>query len=123
MDTRVKIVQRTALPSPDTRIGLAKGWFDVLTAEHCALLSAAKPSDGSLVVLVYRETPQRPAPLCAYDRAQMVAALGSVDWVCLCEAGESAVIAEALGAESVTDIDAVQKRDVVRDVLQGQAQA
>lgn len=94
------------------------GWFDVLTAEHCELLRSAKPRDGSLVVLVYQETELRPAPLCVHDRAQLVAALESVDWVCVCAASEAKSIADDCAADCVIDIDSAQKRDVVRDVLE-----
>lgn len=117
-DTRSKIIGPASLPPPQDNIRVAKGWFDVLTSEHCELLRAAKPRDGALVVLVYRETDLRPAPLGGYDRAQMVAALEPVDWVCLCEASEAEAIAQALEADSVVDVDSAQRRNVVSDVLE-----
>ncbi len=118
MDTRTKIVERAALLPSQPRPCLAKGWFDVLTAEHCSLLAEAKARNRPLVVLVYRETARRPAPLRGYDRAQMVAALAAVDRVCLCEEPQADSIAEDMAAVSVLDVDAVQQRDVVRDVLE-----
>ena len=118
LDTRTKIVGPTSLPHSNGNTQIAKGWFDVLTAEQCELLKSAKPREGVLVVLVYRETDLRPAPLSADDRAQMVAALESVDWVCICGLSEAEAIAEACAADSVIDIDVAQKRNVVRDVLE-----
>lgn len=70
------------------------------------------------MVLVHQETELRPAPLCAHDRAQMVAALEPVDWVCVCAASEAESIAEACAPDSIIDVDSAQKRDVVRDVLE-----
>ncbi len=116
MDTRRKIVQRQSLPARQSNLRLAKGWFDVLTAEHCELLTELKDPNGPLVVLIYSETELRPSPLRAFDRAQMVAALRSVDWVCVCEAPESEEIARSIQPETVLDIEVVQQRDVVRDV-------
>ncbi len=118
MDTRRKILDRRSLPSRHSSLRIAKGWFDVLTAEQCDHLSELKRSGGTLGVLVYGDDTARPAPLCAFDRAQMVAAVGSVDWVCICEALESDGIARSLQAKTVLDIESVQQRDVVRDVLE-----
>ncbi len=122
MDTRQKILHRQSLPERKSNIRLAKGWFDVLTAEQCERLAQLKSPGGTLGVLVYADTDVRPAPLCANDRAQMVAALRSVDWVCVCEEPESGEIARTLQVETVLDIDAVQQRDVVRDVLESHQQ-
>ncbi len=120
LDTRKKIVEQTALPRNGACISIAKGWFDVLTAEHCDLLARARPADGSLLVLVHRETPERPAPLVAYDRAQMLAALGCVDLVCICDASNADSIAADLGTDSALDVDAIQASDVVRHVIERQ---
>lgn len=117
-DTRTKIVEPASLPALCASMRIAKGWFDVLTAETCALLQSAKPADGTLVVLVYKDSDSRPAPLQGCDRAQMIAALESVDWVCLCHASEADAITSVFSADSVIDVDAVQARDVIRDVLE-----
>ena len=89
VDTRTKIVEAGTLASCGGPVQAAKGWFDVLTAEHCELLQQARPAERKLLVLVYRETEDRPAPLPAYDRAQMVAALACVDFVCIAGASEA----------------------------------
>jgi bifunctional ADP-heptose synthase (sugar kinase/adenylyltransferase) len=122
LDTRTKIVSKqAALPAISGSVHLAKGWFDVLTAQHGRLLGGAKTADGTLVVLVYRDSAGRPVPLGAYDRAQMVAALECVDLVCICDASRAESIAAALKPETELDVDALQTRDVVRDVLERHA--
>ncbi|MDE0107000.1 MAG: hypothetical protein OXN96_04300 [Bryobacterales bacterium] len=117
VDTRTKIVAPDTLASSGAQIHAAKGWFDVLTSEHCELLEQARPANRKLLVLVYRETEDRPAPLPAYDRAQMVAALTCVDLVCITDAFEADAIIASVGAEPALDMDASQSRDVVRHVI------
>ena len=120
LDTRSKIVEQSALSSIQGVLHLACGWFDVLTAEHCRLLQAAKPADGTLLVLVYRESSTRPAPLRAFDRAQMIAALACVDRVVVCEQSDVASMVADLGPIAVVEIESRQRRDVIRDVLECQ---
>ena len=122
MDTRKKIVDEAKLYTVPGRICLARGWFDVLTAEHGKLLGDAKAGHGTLVALVYRDTPSRPAPLVASDRAQMIAALESVDLVCKCDGSRVKSITDALRPEAEIDVDALQSRNLVQDVLERHAQ-
>ena len=117
VDTRAKIVEPKTLASCGRRTHAAKGWFDVLTSEHCDLLEQARPADHKLLVLVYRETEDRPAPLPAYDRAQMVAALACVDFVCIADASDADAFVASAGAEPALDVDVRQSRDVVRHVV------
>ena len=117
MDTRTKIVDPDALASLGEQIQAAKGWFDVLTSEHCELLQQARTTNRTSLVLVYRETVDRPAPLPAYDRAQLVAALACVDHVCIADVSEADAIVSGLGAEPALDMDAKQTRDIVRHVI------
>ena len=121
MDTRTKIVEPIALGTLAS-LACAKGWFDVLTAEHCELLAGARPADGKLLVLVYSETEGRPSPLPAFDRAQMIAALECVDFVCICEAGEADALLAGLASEPALDVDACQSRDAVRHVVATQSE-
>lgn len=121
VDTRTKIVKPGARVPSEGQVLVAKGWFDVLTSEHCELLEQARPPDRKLLVLVYRETEDRPAPLPAYDRAQMVAALTCVDLVCITDASEADAIIASVGAEPALDMDASQTRDVVRHVVATQS--
>ena len=94
----------------------------MLTAEHGKLLGDAKAGHGTLVALVYRDTPSRPAPLVASDRAQMIAALESVDLVCECDGSRVKSITDALRPEAEIDVDALQSRNLVQDVLERHAQ-
>ncbi len=122
MDTRTKIVTEAALRAISGNVHLARGWFDVLTAEHGRLLGEAKPAHGTLLVLVYQDTAVRPVPLDASDRAQMVAALRCVDLVCICDASRAESVIASLEPEAELDVDALQSRDVVRDVLESHAE-
>ena len=122
MDTRKKIVDEAALSTVPGGVCLAKGWFDVLTADHGKLLSEAKARHRTLVALVYQDTPSRPVPLVASDRAQMIAALESVDLVCKCDASRVKSIVDTLRPEAEIDVDALQSRDVIRDVLERHAE-
>ena len=118
MDTRSKILSR-AEPTPRNRqLHVARGWFDVLTADICRALLEVRPANGSLAVLVYRESDARPAPLTADDRAQMVAALDCVDYVFVCDVADSDSALTDLGASAEFDVELSTERDVVRDVLQ-----
>ena len=111
------------MPPPDRgRLHVARGWFDVLTADICRVLLEAKPVGGSLLALVYRDSEARPAPLVAYDRAQMVAALDCVDYVYVCTAAEADSTVADLGAHAEIDVELSTERDVVRDVLQSHEQ-
>ncbi len=118
MDTRSKIVTQAVPPARRGRLHVARGWFDVLTADMCRVLLEAKPADGSLLVLVYRESEARPAPLSAHDRAQMVAALDCVDHVYVCDAADADAAVADLRTDAEIDVEASMGRDVVRDVLQ-----
>ena len=118
LDTRSKILSQ-ALPPPCLgQLHVVRGWFDVLTADICRVLLEAKPAGGSLLALVYRESDARPAPLTAYDRAQMVAALDCVDYVYMCDPADAGAAVADLGAHADFDVELSTERDVVRDVLQ-----
>ena len=118
MDTRSKILSQAAPPARNGQLHVARGWFDVLTADICRALLEVKPADGSLAVLVYRESDARPAPLTAGDRAQMVAALDCVDYVFVCDMADADSVVTGLGASADFDVELSTERDVVRDVLQ-----
>ena len=118
LDTRSKILSQAA-PLPCTgQLHVARGWFDVLTADMCRALLEVRPADGALLVLVYRESDARPSPLSADDRAQMVAALDCVDYVFVCDVDDADTAARDLEASAEFDVELSTVRDVVRDVLQ-----
>lgn len=120
MDTRTKIVDRPNGRFQGKRLHVVRGWFDVLTADRCRLLQDAKPADGSLLVLVYRDSSSHASPLTSHDRAQMVAALGCVDEVCVCEESEATRLSSSLGPDTEFDAEESMGRDVIRDVLERQ---
>ena len=103
------------------QLHLVRGWFHVLTADRCHLLQSAKPADGSLLVLVYVDSPRHASPLTAHDRAQMVAALGCVDEVCVCDESEATSLSASLGPDMEFDAEESLGRDVIRDVLERRA--
>jgi D-glycero-beta-D-manno-heptose 1-phosphate adenylyltransferase len=94
MNTRSKILTRSELAllldehhKKGQRIVLANGCFDVLHAGHVRYLEAARREGDLLVVAINSDSstrglkgPGRPI-LAAADRAELVAALGAVDYV------------------------------------------
>ena len=118
MDTRAKIVGTGDIAAVSGRLRLATGWFDVLSSEHGRLLGSTKAEGETLAVLVYEDSADRPAPMTASDRAQMVAALECVDFVCVCDASRAGSFIAEVGTAAVMDVDAEQQRDLVHDVLE-----
>lgn len=121
VDTRSKIVDCID-PFPDGCLHVARGWFSVLTADQCRLLEQSKPANARLAVLVYQETDLRPTPLPSHDRAQLIAALGCVDQVCVCHEADAPEIISQLRPAAEVDADAALGRDVVSDVLERHAE-
>ncbi len=94
MDTRTKIVDldravrlAAELRANGRRLILADGYFDVLQAAHARALGRLRSDGAAIIVAVYDDAAlckmrqqQRPI-LTAQARAQMVAALGVVDYV------------------------------------------
>ena len=120
LDTRTKIRPSSDSVGPRAGSVIAKGWFDVLTADHCRALADAKQPDGSLLVLVFKETAAHPTPLDANDRAQLVAGLACVDEVVICDESEADALISKWQAGAAIDIEALVKRDVVKDVIASQ---
>lgn len=118
MDSRDKIVGRASLPCRRNGVTVAKGWFDLLTADLCALLARARSGAQQLVVLVYGDESGRPTALKAQGRAQMVAALGCVDLVCVCPRQDADEIASATGVAEALDADAAQPKNIVLQILE-----
>ncbi len=117
MDTRTKIRPSRDGVVPGARNVIAKGWFDVLTADHCRALAGARQPDCNLVVLIFNETAAHPTPLNANDRAQLVAGLACVDRVVICDDSEVDDLISQWQSAAAVDIEALVNRDVVRDVI------
>lgn len=118
MDTRTKIRPAAALvPQPGAVV--AKGWFDILTAEHCRALADAKTAAANLLVLVFRESADRLTALTAADRAQLVAGVGCVDEVVICDESEADALISKWRLTAAFDVEAFVNRDVIADVING----
>ncbi len=119
MDTRTKIQpfdQALANP-PSSDAAIARGRFDVLTANHCRALSDLASTAAETIALVAADDPSRPTILDAVSRAQLVAALGSVDRVIICDLAQSQQLVASFKPATTVDIEAEVTRDVVCDVL------
>ena len=108
MDTRSKILTPAAAREIAARpIAIALGTFDVLRASHVGELEAARQGAALLAIVLPREGEVLPQRV----RAELVAALRSVDFVTLCEAAEADAIIAALQPVQVTDLrDADERR-------------
>ncbi len=118
LDTRTKI-RPPAAAAPRPGAVIAKGWFDILTAEHCRALADAKTAAADLVVMVLRESAYRATVFDAGDRAQLVAGLGCVDEVVICDESEAEALISNWRPAAAVDVEACVKRDVVADVIAG----
>ncbi len=125
MDTRTKIIPRAeavsrlaAVSSNGSRAVTACGWFEVLQLAHCQRLSDAKPGEARLIVFVYDDGLSRRGVLDAWSRAQMVAALGVVDCVVICDEAEAASLAARSNLPPPLWVEDAMPRDIVADVLQ-----
>jgi bifunctional ADP-heptose synthase (sugar kinase/adenylyltransferase) len=113
MDTRHKIIepQRALALAQDLRakgVKIATGYFDVIVAEHVRRLQEIKNGSGTLVVVVL----DPPEPLLAgRARAELVAALGVVDYVV--PAGEPAA-GELLSHFTTSEIVREESADLLR---------
>jgi len=119
MDTRIKIEsfdQALARP-PSADVVIAHGRFDILTAEHCRALSDLVTDGKPTIALVDDDDPDSPTLLDAASRAQLVAALRSVDRVIICDLAQREQLVAAFKPAATVDIEAEVTRDVVRDVL------
>ena len=119
MDTRTKIEPfDKALAGPSSpSVAISYGRFDVLTAEHCRLLSELAAKADETIAVVAADDPARPTILDATSRAQLVAALGSVGRVIICDLAQRERLVAAFKPATTVDIEAEVTRDVVSDVL------
>lgn len=98
MNTRSKVLRRSELVprleehrKKSQRIVLANGCFDVLHAGHVRYLEAARGEGDLLIVAINSDSSTRGLKgvgrpiLAASDRAELVAALGAVDYVLIFE--------------------------------------
>jgi len=108
VDTRNKIV---TAPWPGFRkpLVVATGYFDVLRAEHVRELEQAREGMGACTLLaVVRANPGALLPQRA--RAELVAALRSVDYVALADAADVESLVAALEPERVVRLEGADER-------------
>jgi len=80
LDTRIKIIDAAqAAVIANAGATVVSGYFDPMIASHAERLAALKPDGSQLLVLI--STPPDPI-LPALARAQLVAGLSVVDFVC-----------------------------------------
>ena len=115
MDTRTKILtlEQAAEIARNTALEIVTGHFDVLQAGHVRDLSRVRNGTGSRKLLVVITQPAS-AVLPLRARAEMVAALGMVDYVVTAEPGGVEPLLEALGANNVTRLEPADERRVRR---------
>lgn len=125
MDTRSKIITR---PSPaELRQRLAagtgeitaiRGRFELLQASVVRQIEQSRPkAGGTVVAIVAGDGPSNHSLLAERDRAQLVAALGTVDAVVICdEADADALIAALLPAREIR-LDERAGSELIADVL------
>ena len=116
MDTRTKIIGLDQLPVDD-KVRFASGRFDILTAEHCRALADLAAKGEPVVALVEADRDGADCVLDERSRAHLVAALGAVSRVVICDRIEREGLLEAPNAASITDIEQQVQRNVVSDVL------
>lgn len=126
MDTRTKIItagEACALARGGRPALLVTGHFDVLLAADARELARARERlpDAVLVVGV---TPPRQPVLTARARAEMVAALGMVDYVVSLEEPQIESLLAAFAAEHVVRLEAAHQqrmRELIQHVHQRQS--
>ncbi len=121
IDTREKIVSTEELTTTEGSTVVAIGRFDVIRSEHCQLLQNASSECDRLVAAVLSDTPEKASLLDHQARANLTAALGAVNHVVMCSADEAQVLSARVGASATLDIDSLQQRDVIADVLHRQS--
>lgn len=121
IDTREKIVGADQVSTTTAPTVVAVGHFDVIRAEHCQLLKQARIGCKRLVAVVLADTSEKASLLDQQARANLTAALASVDHVVMGTAADAATLAERIGTSATLDIDGQLQRDTIADVLQRQS--
>ncbi len=125
MYTRVKILSpgrvRELVPSLITageRIAVVKGWFDILRSAHGKVIEGAAAEGHRVVALVHADRESHPTVLDGGSRAQLVAALGAVAYVVICDQAAAEELTAAWEPAVILDAEEPVSSSVVEDVLQ-----
>ena len=117
LDTRKKIVAPNELAKDGSPTVIALGRFDVLTADHCSTLAAAREGVERLIVVVEPDSDNDAMLLDESSRAQLAAALAVVDRVVICDRPAADALIAALEPVRVVDVESHVRRDIAADVL------
>jgi bifunctional ADP-heptose synthase (sugar kinase/adenylyltransferase) len=119
VDTRTKIVtleEACALARGPRTAALATGYFDVLLAAHVRDLDQVRHGLPDAVLLVALHTPEQPL-LDVRARAEMVAALATVDYVVSLEDRQMESLLAAFPAEHIVRLEAAHEQRM-RELIQ-----
>ena len=124
MDTRKKIFTADKIAnyfgragSVDTQPIIARGFFDILTPDHCDRLLEAKQPEKTLVVVVYSDENSKKTILDERTRAELAASMAIVDIVVILPESKVSKIVKAWNASKNIDMDTPPVHDLVADVL------
>jgi len=124
MDTREKIFTADKIEnyfervgSGDTRPIVVKGFFDILTQDHCYRLSEAKQPGETLVVVVYADEDSKRTVLNEQARAELAASMAIVDAVVILSEPEVSTMEKSWNPLRIIDVDKPPAHDLVADVL------
>ena len=124
MDTRKKILNPgqaarriASLSSAGMPCTLAHGWFDVLRSEHTVTLAGARDGCDFLMVIVHADTEAHPTVLDESSRSQLVASLGSVDAVVICDGAAEAELRRSVEPASLVDAEESLAGSIIDEVL------
>lgn len=124
MDTRKKIFTADKIAnyfrraeSVDIPPIVARGFFDILTQDHCYRLSEAKQAGETLVVVVYSDEDSKQTILNERTRAELAASMAVVDIVVILPESETSKIVKSWNALKIIDMNTPPVHDLVADVL------
>ncbi len=125
MDTRVKILSPerarevvSSLITAGERIAVVKGWFDILRSAHGEVIEGAASEGHRVVALVHADRESHPTVLDEGSRAQLVAAMGAVAYVVICDQAAEEELTAAWKPAVILDAEEPIPGSVVEDVLQ-----
>lgn len=109
MDTRIKIISLEAARELSAPLAVATGHFDVLRAESVRELDSLRRSAPGARLLAFI-LPLATAVLDDRARAELAAALRTVDYVAMASDAEAAALLEALKPAAVLRMEAADAR-------------
>jgi len=125
MDTRSKIITRPSpaelaerFPAGECDLVAIRGRFELLRASVIRQIEeAGAETGGKVAAIVAGDGPPNQSPLSERDRAQLVAALGAVDAVVICDEAETDALIAALRPAREIRLDESAGSELIADVL------